>query len=102
MGGDVEGSELRDADSGHDAGGADGAGALADLDGVRSAVCQVFDAGRAGDVARDDREIGKHFTDESDHVADSGGMAVGHGNGHTVDGFVDHLTDVIGDTVAVE
>jgi len=102
VGGDVEGRELRDADPGDDAGGADGAGALPDFDGTGTAVGEVFDAGGAGDVAGDDGEVGESAADEFDHFADPGAVAVGDGDGHTVDGFVHKLSDVIDDVVAIE
>ena len=100
--GDVEGGELGDADAGDDARGADGAGALADLDGVGAAVGEELGAGGAGDVAGDDGEIGEGGADEFDHVADPGGVAVGGGDGDGVDGFFDEGADVGEDFLAVE
>ncbi len=98
----VEGGELGDADAGDDAGGADGAGALADLDGIGTAVGEEGDAGGAGDVAGDDGEIGEGGADEFDHVADPGGVAVGGGDGDGVDGFFDEGADVGEDFFTVE
>ena len=54
---DIEGGELRDADAGDDAGGADGAGPLADLDGVGAALGEILDALAAGDVSGDDGAV---------------------------------------------
>jgi hypothetical protein len=56
---DVERGHLRDAHAGDDARGADGAGPLADLDGIGAALREVFHAGGAGDVAGDDGQFGE-------------------------------------------
>ena len=100
--GDVEGGELGDADAGDDARGADGAGALADFDGIGAAVGEEGDAGGAGNVAGDDGEVGESGADEFDHVADAGGVAVGGRDGDGVDGFFDEGADVGEDFFAVE
>ena len=49
-----DGGDLRHADAGDDAGGADGAGTDADLDGVGAGVDEVAGAFGGGDVAGDD------------------------------------------------
>ena len=93
---------MGDADAGDDARGADGAGALADLDGVGAAVGEELGAGGAGHVAGDDGEIGEGGADEFDHVADPGGVAVGGGDCDGVDGFFDEGADVGENFFAVE
>ncbi|MFM1941825.1 MAG: hypothetical protein RI897_807 [Verrucomicrobiota bacterium] len=55
--GDEEGGHLRDADTCYGAGGADGAGALSDLDNLGAGVGEEFDAGGGGDITCDDGEV---------------------------------------------
>src|SRR5690606_31040228 len=100
--GDVKRGELRDADAGDHAGGADGAGALADLDGIGAAGREGGGARRRGHVASNDGEVGEGFADQFDDLADAFGVAVRGGDGDAVDGFVDEGADVGNDAVAVE
>lgn len=100
--GNVKGGELGDADAGDDARGADGAGALADFDRIGTAISEEGDTGGAGNVAGDDGEVGEGGADEFDHVAHTGGMAVGGGDGDGVDGFFDEGAYVGEDFLAVE
>ena len=55
----VDGGHLGHADTGDDAGGADGAGADADLDGVGTGVDERLRARAGGDVAADDVDAGE-------------------------------------------
>ena len=77
--GDVlNGGELRHADAGNDAGGADRAGADADFHGAGSGGHEVARALLGDDVSGDDRHVGKRaeFSDHFHHVAGvaSGGV----------------------------
>ena len=79
LGGVIDGGELRDADTGDHAGGADGAGADTDLDGVDARVDHGLGAGTGGDVAADDLHAaeGGVALDAADHVERQTGLAVG-------------------------
>ena len=79
LGGLVHGGELRDADTGDHAGGADGARADADLDGVDAGVDHGLRTLAGGDVAADDvhaieRGIGLQA---ANHVESQLGLTVG-------------------------
>ena len=50
----IDGGDLRHADAGNDTGGADGAGADADLDAVRAGLDQGLGGFGGGDVARNE------------------------------------------------
>jgi len=93
---------LRDADAGDDPGSADGAGTLADLDGVCAGIGQEFHAFGAGYITRDQAEIRKGFSEHSHRLADTFGKAMGGGYGNGVDTLVDQIADVPEDAVAVE
>ena len=90
----VDGGDLRHADAGDDAGGADRAGADADLDGVRARVDERLRAGAGGDVAADDvdvveRRVGLEPADDVDHAR---GVAVGGVDDDDVDAGVAQST----------
>ena len=57
-GGVIDGGDLRHADAGHHAGGADGAGADADLDAVGAGLDEGVGAVGGGDVAGDELHVG--------------------------------------------
>ena len=63
--------------TGHDAGGADGAGPDADLDGVGSGLDEVLGGGGGGDVAGHELEVGVGLLDVGDHVEHAARVAVG-------------------------
>src|SRR5690606_923936 len=98
----VDGRDLRDADAGDDAGGADGAGSDADLDAVAARVDAGLGAVARGDVAADDVDAGGVGLDLGDHVADQPGVAVGGVDDDEVDARLDQglgaLEGVTGDT----
>ena len=75
---------------------------MSDLDGVGSAICQVFDPGGAGHIAGNDGEVGEGVADDSNHVANAGGVSVGGGYSDGIDCFFDQLSDVFNNSVAVE
>ena len=100
--GDVERGELRDTHAGDDAGGADGAGTLADLDGGGPAIGEERNAGCTGDIACNQRELGERVADELDDVADSGGLSMSGGYGDRIDLLGDEMADVFEDFIAVE
>ena len=102
LAGDVECGELRNADTGDDAGGADGAGTLADFDRAGAALREILDAGGAGDIAGDDGEIFELAADHFDHVAYAGGVAVGGRDGDGVNGLFRECADVGENSFAVE
>ena len=74
----VDRGDLRDADAGHDAGGADRARPDADLDGVGPGVDEGLGAGAGGDVAADDLHVpgGGVLLDPLDHLEQEAGVAV--------------------------
>ena len=79
----VDGGDLRDADTGDDAGGADRPGADPDLDGVRPRIDEGLRAGTGPDVAPDHLDMPRrwvaleplHHVEQHPHVAVRG---VGH------------------------
>ena len=71
-----DGGELRHADAGDDAGGADRARADADLDRVGAGIDQRLGAVGGGDVAGDDLGRVGEPADLADRVEDARGMAV--------------------------
>ena len=79
----VDRGDLRDADAGDDAGGADRARADADLDAVGAGVDQRLRAGAGGDVAADDLHVPGRGVglEPADHVEHQPGVPVG-GVGH--------------------
>ena len=77
LGGLVHGGELRDADTGDHAGGADGAGADAHLDTVGARLDQGAGAGGGGHVTGDQLHIGIESLDALDSLQHVLGMAVG-------------------------
>ena len=93
-GGHVQGRHLWDADTGHDAGGADRAGALTDLDDVRAGIGEEFNTFGAGDVAGDECEGGEFCAKHADGVADPLGETVRCGNGNGIDAFLYEARDV--------
>ena len=93
---------LGDADAGHDAGGADRAGALADFDRVSTRIGEEFDAFGTSHVASDQGEIGKFATEHADSVSDALGETVRGGDGYGIDAFFDEFGHVAEDAVAVE
>lgn len=101
-GGDVKRGELRDADTGDDAGRADRAGALANLDGIRARGGEELDAFAAGDIASDERDALMGLAQHAERVADALGVAVGGGNREGVRAFVDKGADVRKEAGAVD
>jgi len=85
LAGDIEGGELRDADAGDDSGGADTPGALTDLDDMSTTVGEEFDTIAAGDIARDDGEMGELIMNEADGISDAFTETVGGANGDDID-----------------
>ena len=88
----VDGADLRDADAGDDAGGADGARADADLDRVDTGVDQRLRAGAGGDVAADDLDAvvpAEVLLHPGDHVEHGALVAVGGVDDEHVDAGVD-------------
>ena len=79
LGGLVDGGDLRDADAGHHAGGADGAGAHAHLDAVGTGVDQRLGAFAGGGLAADDVHVrgDRIGLQPADHVEHTLGVAVG-------------------------
>ena len=100
--GDVERGELRDSDAGDDTRGADGAGALADFDDVGSARGEKFNTGSAGDIARDDGQVGKCCTDHFHRLADSRAVSVRCADGDDIAAALNECADMREDAVAVE
>ncbi len=101
-GGAVECGHLRDTDACNDTGGADGAGALADFDGVGTGIGEEFDAFGAGHVTGDERELGEFGPKHADGITHTFGKTVGGGDGNGIDAFIDELADMAEDAVAVE
>src|SRR5699024_2096832 len=101
--GHVDGGDLRDADAGDHAGGADRSGPHADLDGVDAGVDERLGAFLRRDVAADDLDAGEGRIglDRLDHVRDTAGVAVGGVDDEDVRARLgEHSGPVIG--VAVE
>ena len=73
----IDGSDLRDANSGNHAGGADRSRTDAHLDGVRPGLQQVESRFGAADVAGDDIDLGIQLLEPGDCLHDPLGMAVG-------------------------
>ena len=69
-------ADLRHADAGHNAGGADGAGAYADLDAVRARLDERFRRLGSCNVAGNELDVGVLLLDESDNAHDVRRMAV--------------------------
>jgi len=101
-GGEVKGGQLGNAYAGDDAGGADGAGTLTDLDDVGSGAREEFDTGTAGDVSGDDGEFGEELADQADGITDAGAVTVRGGDGDHVEAAFDEGPDMAGNAVAVE
>ena len=87
----VDRGDLRHADAGDDAGGADRARPDADLDGVDPGVDERLGAGAGGDVAADDLHVpgGGVLLDPLDHLEQQAGVAVGGVDDEHVDPGVD-------------
>ena len=98
----IKRGHLRDAHAGHDARGADRAGALADFDRVGAAVGEELHPGPAGDVARDDRQLRKRSAQHAHRVAHALAVAVRGGDGHHIHAALDQRADVVEDAVAVQ
>ena len=101
-GADVKGGQLGNPHAGHDARGADGAGALADLDGVRTAIREIIHARRAGDIAGDDGQLGKRVAQDPHHVAHALAVAVRGGDGHGIHAAFHQGADVVENARPVE
>src|SRR5690606_38331777 len=83
------GSQLRHADAGHDAGGADRARPDADLDAVGARIDQGARPFRGGDISGDDAHRGGQGFHLADRVEDALRMAVRRIDDHEVDAGVD-------------
>lgn len=92
---------MRDADTGDDAGCADGTWALADFDGVGAGFCKVFDALWACYIACNEGDVFKVASDEADSFSDARGVAVCGGDGEDVGAFIDKVMGVMKDMVFV-
>jgi hypothetical protein len=73
----ADGGDLGHACAGDHAGGADGAGADADFDGVRARIDEGFGPFFGGDVAGEEVDLGEALFDFADGIEDAGGVTVG-------------------------
>ena len=80
-----DGGDLGHARAGDHAGGADGAGADANLDGVGAGVDEGHGSVVGGDVAGHEIDVGEAFFDLSDRFEHARGVAVGGVDGEHVD-----------------
>ena len=93
---------MRDANAGHHACGANGPGALTDLDAVGSGCGEVFHAGPAGDVTGDDGQGRECVANEPDRVADPGAVAVGGGDGGDIHTAIHEGADMVYNAVSIK
>ena len=93
--GEPDGRQLRHAGAADDAGGADGTGADADLDGVGTGRGQRLDALLGDDVAGDDGQRRPRRLDPLDGLDDAGRVAVGGVDRDGVDAHGEQRLDAV-------
>lgn len=90
----INGGELGDAHASHDAGSADTARALANLDGICARLGEKLHALGGSHITRNEGEVWKLIAKEANGVAHARTMAVGGGYGEGVHPFADEVVDV--------
>src|SRR5699024_10114576 len=95
-GGLHDGGDLRGTDTGDHAGGADGARADADLDGVGAGVDHGLRGGAGGQVAADDVDaVAEVLLHAGDHLEDAVVVGVGGVDDEDVDARLDQLAGAV-------